>query len=352
MAEQKDNSNLDLLRALAVTMVLVFHLLLYFGRTHIGGSNLGMLGLGGVLFFFVHTSLVLMFSLERLQQKLSDARLYFGFLLRRCFRIYPLSILVVVVIAGFHLPMGHLTQRSFEWVPVSKLGLLSNLLLVQNLTNSQSVLGPLWSLPYEMQMYVLLPFLFAFARRIRSLGPLLILWIAAVVLGICHAHFGHLPDLVRYVPCFLPGVIAYKAAEKPWLRLPFALWPAFLLVVGVVLVAVPRIEVGWVVCLLIGIAIPQFALLPKGLLQKAAHWEAKYSYGIYLGHYFCLWVAFVKLGRMPWPVQWLACLVLLVAIPIGIYHVLEAPMITQGSRAVDALLRKRDPRPVLSLVEE
>jgi peptidoglycan/LPS O-acetylase OafA/YrhL len=341
VAEQKDNPNLDLLRAVAVLMVLVFHLLLYHGTVGVGSLSLKMLGLGGVLFFFVHTSLVLMFSLERLQRKLSGTRLYIGFILRRCFRIYPLSILVVALIAAFRLPMGHLAPGSFDWVPVSRLGFVSNVLLTQNLTNTQSVLGPLWSLPFEMQMYVFLPFLFVFARRIRSVGLLLLIWVAAVVVGLFHAHFGHLPDLVRYVPCFLPGVIAYKAGEKPLFRLPFALWPTFLAMVGLLLLWMPRIEMGWAVCLLIGLAIPQFAILSNTWLRKAAHWVAKYSYGIYLGHYFCLWIAFVKLGHMPWVIRWLVCFALLAAIPVGLYHLLEEPMIVQGGRFVDALFKKR-----------
>lgn len=340
MAEQKDNPNLDLLRAVAVIMVVVFHLLRFHGWANVGRFSLGMLGLGGVLFFFVHTSLVLMLSLERLQRKLDGARLYVGFLLRRCFRIYPLSILVVLVIVVFHLPMGHLAPRSFDWVSVSKLGLVSNLLLAQNLINSPSVLGPLWSLPLEMQMYVFLPLLFLFARRIRSLGPLLLLWSGTVALGLFHAHFGHLPDLVHYVPCFLPGVIAYKLGEKPLLRLPFVFWPVFLTVVATLLICIPRIETGWGVCLLIGLAIPHFAILSANWLRKTVHWVAKYSYGIYLAHYFCLWIAFVKFGRMPWAVQWVICLALLIALPMGLYHLLEEPMIAQGGRTVDALFRR------------
>jgi len=54
---QQDNPNLDLLRSMAVTMVVVFHLLLYFGPKFHTWDPQGVLGYGGVLFFFVHTSL-------------------------------------------------------------------------------------------------------------------------------------------------------------------------------------------------------------------------------------------------------------------------------------------------------
>ena len=206
----QDSHNLDFLRATAVSLVVVFHLLLFFGKVTIGHINLRWMGLVGVLLFFVHTSLVLMFSLDREQTKLGGAKLYWSFVLRRCFRIYPLSILAVTIIYLLQLPMSHLVAGHMMYIPTGTFGFLSNILLVQNLTNKESILGPLWSLPYEMQMYLFLPFLFLFANRIRSIRPLLGLWVAAVAVAMVHARFGHMPDVVKYIPCFIPGIIAYK----------------------------------------------------------------------------------------------------------------------------------------------
>src|SRR5713226_244214 len=119
MPSQKDSHNLDLLRSIAVLQVLVFHLLLFFGITHIGPWPVKHMGGGGVLFFFVHTSLVLMFSLERLQAKLDGVKLFIGFMIRRCFRIYPLSLLVVLTVYFLRLPLGHLVHGRLEWVDMS-----------------------------------------------------------------------------------------------------------------------------------------------------------------------------------------------------------------------------------------
>ena len=77
-----DLPNLDLLRTVAVLLVFVGHLMLTAGV-----RGLGDVGRFGVLIFFVHTSLVLMLSMERLG--LTGGRLYFAFLIRRFFRIYP-----------------------------------------------------------------------------------------------------------------------------------------------------------------------------------------------------------------------------------------------------------------------
>ena len=48
----------------------------------------------GVLMFFVHTSMVLMLSLER--TRLSGRALFGAFYLRRAFRLYPFSMACVI----------------------------------------------------------------------------------------------------------------------------------------------------------------------------------------------------------------------------------------------------------------
>jgi len=66
MKAGNDISNLDFLRATAVLLVLFFHLLRFFGAETIGPYSLAQMGLIGVLFFFVHTCLVLMFPRPRI----------------------------------------------------------------------------------------------------------------------------------------------------------------------------------------------------------------------------------------------------------------------------------------------
>ena len=76
----------------AVLLVVQAHLTGFFGVRSYWFFEPSLLGGLGVVLFFVNTSLVLMMSLER-QEQLSEGRfLYFVFLIRRAFRIYPLSI--------------------------------------------------------------------------------------------------------------------------------------------------------------------------------------------------------------------------------------------------------------------
>ena len=152
----KDSANLDVLRATAVLMVFCHHLLEYgyFSERRVNG-----MGQFGVLIFFVHTSLVLMMSMERNSGALN-------FYIRRFFRIYPLSIAVVAMVVVLHIPSN--PAREYTWMGASNL--LSNFALTMNLTHSPMALAPLWSLPIEVQMYLVLPLLFL-VTRIKKAVP-------------------------------------------------------------------------------------------------------------------------------------------------------------------------------------
>src|SRR5580698_5913169 len=87
----KDLPNLDLLRSVAVVTVLVAHVYGALNVRHYGPFY----GAFGVGLFFVHTVLVLMWSLERRPQVLD-------FYVRRVARIYPLAIVVVLIAVTTH----------------------------------------------------------------------------------------------------------------------------------------------------------------------------------------------------------------------------------------------------------
>src|SRR5687768_17561235 len=114
---------LDVLRTVAVLTVVCSHL--WFKQL-----SIAHLGRAGVLLFFIHTSLVLMFSLER-----QDARTGGSFLLfmvRRVFRIYPLAILVVLAVYLFELPASVFWGGRVVYLPADDLSLGMHLLLVQD----------------------------------------------------------------------------------------------------------------------------------------------------------------------------------------------------------------------------
>ena len=303
-----ESPNLDVLRAIAVCLVLIAHVVeAIFGIGHFAAS----IGRAGVLFFFVHTCTVLMFSLERNPSPKA-------FYLRRFFRIYPLSIATVLFVILFRFPLANWPHEVFH---VTHFQVVTNFLLVQNLFHTQSVIGVLWSLPLEIQMYVVLPLLFAFYRvRIEWL------WLAScIVAKISHFEIGS-PNFLTYVPCFLPGILAYRHSKYARRYMPAWLWP--ILIFSLVLVTlIPKMSAEWLACLILGFAIPRFREFPTA---RIAHLIAKYSYGIYLSHAFGIYLAFTTLSYLP-----LFAKLTIVATSVPLFsalcfHAIEDPFIKFG----------------------
>jgi len=327
----KDSANLDMLRSFAVLIVLTVHILICGLRIEqVGPVSLRAFGRWGVLIFFVHTCLVLSYSLER-----NSA--FWPFLARRVFRIYPLSVVVVLCVVALAIPVGFPGDH-FSLPNREPSNVLLNLLLLQNISGGISVLAPLWSLPYEMQMYLLLPALFyLISRRIRFLEYLL--WTLGVLLAAnsWRAEIRGFPSLI-FLPSFLSGFVAYRSPAKP--TYPSWLWAPTLMAITLVFAFYPVSETGWVCCLLVGLAIPRFKELSNGAARKAFAVIARYSYGIYLLHFICIWFAFDRLKNFSAWTQWIAFVITAVCSVYFAYNAIEAPMIRLGSKVASSLVKR------------
>jgi peptidoglycan/LPS O-acetylase OafA/YrhL len=329
MAKKGPDANLDILRAVAVLTVLLTHLLqvsagLKLNERLAFGIDTYSLGTAGVLLFFVHTCFVLMQSLDRTAAGRGGWPLIRYFYIRRAFRIYPLSIAIVLLVVLLSLPPTALGSP-YRWPGAG--GFLANLLLVQNLTHSRNLTGPLWSLPYEVQMYLVLPFLFLLVHGRKRGG----LWLAMVYLA--GAAISPLHPLLLYVPCFLAGVVAFYLLGRLRPRLPGSLWTLALLAAVVIYVWTPY-STGRVKDILL--CLPVAALIPifrenRGPIAAIAAPIAKYSYGIYLCHTPVLWFVYRKLPVAAWsrPFLWLA---LTAVASMLCYRLVERPMIECGTR--------------------
>lgn len=326
----KNSANLDVLRAIAVLMVFCHHIFEfgYYSARHVSG-----LGQFGVLIFFVHTSLVLMMSMERNSGALN-------FYIRRFFRIYPLSILVVGLVVVLHIP--HDPAR--EYASIGTFNLLSNFALTMNLTHSPVVLAPLWSLPLEVQMYVVLPLLFLVTKTAHAFRNLLLIWLALIPL----AYFGSAAtgphSLVRFAPCFLGGAIGYVVLSRYKPKVPWFWWPPFILGSYVAYQLLDQRGLGWVECLVLGMAIPFFREVQVPLIRGAAAAIAKYSYGIYLFHLIAMYYCFDLLTGPTW-IKIAGSVVFTAVASVASYHLLEDPLINYGRRLGHALA----PPPVKAL---
>lgn len=332
------SSNLDVMRAVAVLCVLLHHLALTV-HDHLGLLPVWTLdhfrGLGhaGVLMFFVHTSMVLMESLDRLIA--GERKPTAVFYIRRAFRIYPLAIVAIVVALVLHVP----SKTWGEPDPVTRRIVVTNLLLIQNLIGKKQVLGPLWSLPYEVQMYIVLPLLHFVAVRARAVSNLLLLYGGFCLVGLGLLLVTPRLNMFAYIPCFLCGVLCYAISRRqPRKLVPGALWLPFLLVAIACFVTPIGFGQeatdwsGWLLCLALGCTIPFVRDVRNRVLATAGQQLAQYSYGVYLFHPVVLWLVFMKLPAMALAPQLLLFVLLTAVIAVAGYHTVELSMMKLGKR--------------------
>ncbi len=328
------NKNLDFLRAVAVLLVAGGHALAFFGITNSWGHVfVGSFGKLGVYIFFVHTSLVLMQSLERSP----GAR---SFMVRRVFRIYPLAAIAIGTVVIFRLPQGLVSYHRFTAFPYDSLDVFSNLFLVEAFSMRSPILGPTWSLTYELLMYLFLPFLFSVSRSVnRALAIYFVVLLTSIALNHSHVFEQNiaLANFIYFAPCFLPGVAAYHLLKTKEPKLPAFCWPVFVIVI-VLIYSLASEYLVYAFCALLGLSISWFSEITFKPLVLASHYVAKYSYGIYLAHFVCIYFAFEVGARLPFPAQVTLFIALLVSIPVVLYHTIEAPMIAIGKRITEVRL--------------
>ncbi len=333
--------NLDVLRSIAVLAVLFCHISHFVLPSTDADGIFEIVGRLGVILFFVHTSLVLMMSLERSH---SEPHFIARFYVRRIFRIYPLSMVAVLISYTLHVPSAPWWSAVFQ--PVSAPNLLANLLLMQNLTRHPPILVPLWSLPLEVQMYVLLPFLFLLVIRPDWRKILFLCWGIAALLALASWLLFQKLNLLAFIPCFLAGVLAFKRSDKTK-RLPSWLWPVLLC--GLIATtacahfylnqSVPAsVLCEWAMALIVGWTWSSFREVESKTAKFTASQIAKYSYGIYLGHTYALYVAF-RLLKQTDTMGITLSLLLTVLFAVAAYHLIESPFIEVGKAAARSVGR-------------
>ena len=220
-----------------------------------------------------------------------------------------MSIFVVLVIFFTKLPASHIANFAATIGQHANAELVPSLLLVQNFVRFDQILAPLWSLPYEVQIYCLFPMIYLILRRFSSTRALLFAWaiLAAVDQLIAprlakHGYVGSfvvIPDLLFYFLLFLAGLCAYKEMHTSRRVLHFWLLPALLAFMCVAwLLSYDNIKCIFL-SLSLGLALPHIQSCEISALKRICGWVAKYSYGIYLLHDPAIWLGFVRLGNLP-----------------------------------------------------
>ena len=337
-----DSSVLDFLRAFALSMVLCDHLVEALQVSSLWWT-VQRIGWTGLMMFFVHTSLVLMFSIDR--TKAGGTTLLKYFYTRRAFRVYPLSIVIVLAVVTLNISVA---SWPFQSTPLTAGNLASNLLLIQNLTYSQPVLGPLWTLPIELQMYVMLPFLYWAVKGGRRLDFAMLIWVGAVGFAFVQPHITDRGTVFQFAPCFAGGIIAFTLTRRAKAFLPFWTLAVFLatalslfLAVTVTQDAKHLMRVSWVLSLSVGFFLPYVKETKSSIVRYVSQTMAKYSYSIYLTHMIVLWVAFPKLQGANPLLRIFVGVALMFLLPYATYNLIEAPGIAFGARVASRFLAPR-----------
>jgi peptidoglycan/LPS O-acetylase OafA/YrhL len=322
-ARSAESTNLDLLRAFAVLCVYFSHLPL--SQTGFFYTVQRHLATDGVLIFFVHTSLVLMRSLDRTRSRFTFSSFY----IRRAFRIYPLTWFGVALVVSLSLgEPGHVYH------PIGMRGLAANVFLVQNITHSRDVIATLWSLAWEVQMYIALPVVWLLLRCSASSTVLAVaIWLVSMLASLNLSHG------LEYPALFLGGVVAWSIERRLSPVFPAFLWPASVCILLVVRSFVrqgfdfylPRnMLVDAFSCLTLGLLLPWFLDLSPSALTRFSHLVARYSFGIYLFHLPIMWLCFDKFANVPFVGRLTLLIFLSIVVPVLGYHALEEPMIRLG----------------------
>lgn len=324
--------NLDFIRSVAVLLVAASHLLLYLGLN----SYAGWSGVTGVCIFFVHTSLVLMWSLQR---DGNVARFY----LRRAFRIYPLWLVVLALTVWVRLPMSPVFAPQFRFLAPGWREFLANAALF-NRQYGMRVVGASWTLPIEMQMYVFLPLLFFFARRLRHVWLLILLDL--LVMGYDYLSHGPMnSSLSMCVPYFLPGIMAFVMNRR---RIPLALPSWSFALFFFFLIGIDHFygsfRHSWLFSLALGLGLPWFREISWRPVQVASHYIARYSYGVYLTHIAAICVSVYVLRAHSLGLRIAAFVALFIGLPVVFYHLVEEPMIRLGARLAGHIGSGKAPR--------
>ena len=350
-----DSANLDLLRAVAVLAVFVCH----FWGLRTGRASkwdfMWHLGHLGVLLFFVHTCLVLMWSIGRM--RIGGGQLFAVFYVRRFFRIYPLSVFCVLVVSCLSHRWGGLNPICHPGSLTPK-RLFFNLTLVSNLygkwpSDTTAMLTPLWSLPLELQMYLVLPILFIFLRR-RAVRWVFVVWLLSVLLALVQPILGTACLVFLFAPCFLGGVVAWRLAEDHFRpRLPGWMWPLAIGATSTIWMLAPPQHAQYYRALFglcLGLSIPLFREIPWNPIKDTARIVAKYSYGIYLSHFPILLLVFRRLPHHGRITHYFIMALLMLVLPLILYHGIEAPGIHYGKALAGWICRKRIGRDATSMV--
>lgn len=341
MDDKLKYNNFDLLRIFAATQVVLSH-----GTHHLDIARPSWWALveafPGVPIFFVISGFLISASYERSSSLASYAR-------NRVLRIYPglwccvLLTLPIAALFGSDVMQG----ATLKWLAAQLAGVIYTPAFMADF-GFGSYNGSLWTIPIELQFYVVLPLLYWAMRRLRQPEAMLLAaWIVMSVVGFgCRLLAAGVPPdgpeplmlkLLRYsfVPhiyLFLTGVVLQRLGvhRLRWVAGQGGWWvAAFLAFHFLVPGSELKAQLG---LMLLGVASISVAYTGIGLATRLLRGN-DVSYGVYIYHGLLLNV-FIELGWTGQVRDFLLLLALTFAVASLSWVLVEKPFIRRKKQSI------------------
>lgn len=281
-------NNLDLIRLVAALQVVLFHTMYHLGiEAPFWLRPLAVMP--GVPIFFVISGFLVSASFERRTSLLDYAR-------KRALRILPalwVCVVVTAIIAGLF-GFAVFSPPGLAWIAAQFVGAIYTPGFLSGF-GMGSYNGSLWTIPVELQFYLLLPFIYMVAARFRAqLGfwaVFLLFLCMAVIAGLAFPGAGEetaLEKLLRYsfvphVYLFAFGVLLQRmnAYLSRWIVGKGLFWLAGYLAIALVLGDLPGIQMP--LMLMLGITTISLAYTAPATAHSVLKGN-DISYGVYIYH--------------------------------------------------------------------
>jgi peptidoglycan/LPS O-acetylase OafA/YrhL len=336
-------NNFDLLRLFAATQVVLSHSAAHLDIARPSWWQI-IEAFPGVPIFFVISGFLISASYERTSSVRAYAR-------NRILRIYPglwCCIFVTVAVAGafgFAFDGG----RALAWLGAQLVGLIYTPQFLKSF-GFGSYNGSLWTIPIELQFYLLLPILYAIIRRpsARSayLGAFLLFFVAVAIAT--NRSFQPLAEVLQeplgqkvlrysFIPhfyLFLAGVVLQRvsAQHSRWVVGKGLHWLAAYLAIHFL---IPNSAVTYVVATMtLGVAVVAIAYTRPRLSEHVLRGN-DISYGVYIYHGLLLNI-FVQLGLTGQYKFLIAVLLLTYPVAYLSWLLVERPLLRRKKQTIHA----------------
>lgn len=170
---QKRLESIQLLRGVAVVLVVILHIFAFEPKAVLGATLLpaiSVFGSSGVDLFFVISGFVMVYTSWELKRSSAEV---LRFLYKRAARIYPLYWLLSACLLVAYLSLPQLVQRT-DW---EEMNVLHSFLLIPQNTEPLLLVG--WTLIHELYFYLVFSFFILLRRSHWSFA--LCLWLSTLI---------------------------------------------------------------------------------------------------------------------------------------------------------------------------